>query len=118
MSAARSRRGPSPLATDLPPVEKIEPLGDDPAVGERRLQLPAGAVLLLFVVGMAVAASGHWRRGAFGLGAAALAGGIARWALPTRWAGMLAVRKRWFDVGLMLGTGAIVWLVALVVPPQ
>ncbi|WP_220474314.1 DUF3017 domain-containing protein [Propionibacterium ruminifibrarum] len=106
------------LPTDLPPAERVAPLGADPAVGPRRFQAPALAVLALFVAGMVVAASGHWRRGAFVMGAAALAAGIVRWALPTRWAGMLAVRKRWFDVLCMLGAGAIIWLVALVVPPQ
>ena len=45
------------------------------------------------------------------------AGRTAR-VLPQQWAGMLAVRRRWFDVLLMLGAGAVIWLVALVVPPQ
>ncbi|SYZ32775.1 DUF3017 domain-containing protein [Propionibacterium australiense] len=117
MNARQPGRDASP-PTDLPPAEPIAPLGADPAIGRRRFQVPALAVLALFVAGMVVAASGHWRRGAFVMGAAALAAGVVRWVLPTRWAGMLAVRKRWFDVLCMLGAGAVIWLVALVVPPK
>lgn len=117
MSASPTGQEAAEDATPAPADQDHE-IPADPAVGERRLQAPACAVLLLFIAGMAVAASSHWRRGAFIMGAAALAGGIARWMLPTRWAGMLAVRSRWFDVLLMLATGAVIWLVALVVPPQ
>lgn len=108
--------GPAPSGPSRPAEPAAPP--EDPAVGARRFQAPSCTVLLLFAAGMAIAGTGHWRRGAFVMGAAALAGGVIRWVLPQQWAGMLAVRRRWFDVLLMLGAGAVIWLVALVVPPQ
>jgi peptidoglycan/LPS O-acetylase OafA/YrhL len=56
-------------------------------------------VLVLLAAGVIylIAAPGHWRRGTAVLSLALFIAGAARAVLPTRRAGALVVRARWFD---------------------
>lgn len=76
------------------------------------------AVLLVVGAGLVIAGVGEWRVGlrvvAGGLGAAAL----LRLVLPERDAGMLAVRHRFLDVGILVGVGIALVLLAGSIPEQ
>lgn len=88
---------------------------------EAAKQESAWALLLVVgvvLVGAAVIATSHWRRGAAIVGAALGLGALMRLLLPKRAAGLLAVRSRWFDV-LCLGLGCVaIAVVTLIVPPS
>ncbi len=68
--------------------------------------------------GLVLAGAGEWRGGlrvvAGGLGAAAL----LRLVLPERDAGMLAVRHRFLDVGILVAVGVALLLLAGSIPEQ
>lgn len=81
-------------------------------------QWPLLLALALFVVGVVVAAAGHWRRGSLLMGAAAAVAGLLRLLLPAERAGLLVVRRRWFDVLVLLVTGAGMGVLSVLVPPQ
>lgn len=73
-------------------------------------ELPLVAVLTGVAVGLVAVALDRWQLGSACIGVAvALAGGL-RLALPTRAAGLLAVRSRTVDAAvlLVLGTGLVV----------
>ncbi|WP_377324228.1 DUF3017 domain-containing protein [Pimelobacter simplex] len=76
------------------------------------------AVLLVVGAGLVIAGVGEWRVGlrvvAGGLAAAAL----LRLVLPEREAGMLAVRHRFLDVGILVGVGIALVLLAGSIPEQ
>jgi hypothetical protein len=79
-------------------------------------ELPIALVLLVACGGLAGITLGHWRRGMFLVGLAALIGALLRLVLRSRDAGLLVVRSRVFDV-LALGTiGAAVMVLTAVVP--
>ena len=94
-----------------------------PHVDERRYPSTIGGAFYLLVlitagVGLAIAWGGDWR-----LGIRCLAGGLCfaallRLALPTRDAGMLAVRNRFFDAILLGGVGAAIFFLASTIPNQ
>lgn len=67
-------------------------------------------VALVGVTGLLFIASGHWRRGAAILAAAAGVGAIVRLLVPERLIGPLGVRGRPFDVAFL---GALALLLAL-----
>jgi len=70
---------------------------------------PVVVVVLIGAIGLLYIASGHWRRGAAILAAAAGVGALLRLLLPERWIGPLAVRGRTFVVFL----GALALLLTL-----
>jgi hypothetical protein len=79
---------------------------------------PLGAVLLVGLVGVALVATQHVKRGSVVLGTALLLAAVLRAMLPAREVGLLAVRGRFFDV-LWCGTlGAAIVVLAIVVPPR
>jgi len=82
-----------------------------------RGQWPLTAVLAVVVVGLVVVASGHFRRGTivlcFGVGLAL----FLRLLLPSREAGLLAVRSRRVDVAVLTFLALGTSLLALWVPP-
>ncbi|MFZ2624263.1 MAG: DUF3017 domain-containing protein, partial [Propionibacterium sp.] len=61
---------------------------------------------------------GHWRRGSLLMGAAAAVAGLLRLLLPAERAGLLVVRRRWFDVLVLLVAGAGMGVLSVLVPPQ
>lgn len=69
----------------------------------------------LVVVAVLVAAfvyliveSGRWGRSAGGMSVAVLLAGLLRLVLPTRHAGLLAVRSRWLDAACYLALGGVI----------
>lgn len=84
----------------------------------RRLlnEVPVAAVLGVGAVGLVIVAQGFWRRGLLVIAASLLLAALLRLALPTRRAGLLAVRSKVVDV-LTLGVfGSAMLLLAAVVP--
>jgi hypothetical protein len=90
----------------------------------RRFPSTLGGMVYLLVVaasaiGLIIVALGPWRRGVDLIGAALLAGALARVFLPDGNAGMLRVRRsRWADVLVMGGVGAALIVLASVIPNQ
>lgn len=70
----------------------------------------------LLVLAMVVLLSGHWRRGAFGVGIAVLAAGLFRALLPEEKAGVLSVRGKLFDSIVLLGTAGVMLGLTMIVP--
>jgi hypothetical protein len=52
--------------------------------------------------------SGRWGRSAGGVSVAVLLAGVLRLLLPTRHAGLLAVRSRWLDAACYLALGGVI----------
>jgi len=98
--------------TDAPEAE------DAPA--RRRPSTIGGAVYLAFVaataVGLAIVAFGPWRRGVAVIGIAALVAAVARLVLNEYESGMLRVRSKIFDVAVLAGAGALLVVLARVIP--
>ncbi len=76
------------------------------------------AVLVAVGAGLVVAAVSDWRVGIRVLSAALGAAAALRLVLPERDAGMLAVRHRLLDVGILLGVGVALFLLAATIPEQ
>jgi hypothetical protein len=72
-------------------------------------------VLLVVAAGLVLALLDHWRRGSAVLAAAAALAAVLRLVLPTRIAGVLAVRSRRFDVTFLLALTALLVAMALAV---
>ena len=79
-------------------------------------ELPIAVVLLVAAGGLVAITLGHWRRGMFLVGIAALVGALLRLVLRSRDAGLLVVRSRVFDVVALGAIGAAVVILATVVP--
>jgi DUF3017 family protein len=79
-------------------------------------ELPIALVLLVAGGGLTAVTLGHWRRGMFLVGIAALVGALLRLVLRSRDAGLLVVRSRAFDVLALGAIGAAVVVLATVVP--
>lgn len=79
-------------------------------------QWPLLVVVAIAAVALGVVAQGHWRWGSGLFGGALCLGGLARLVLPRRTAGLLQVRNRLFDVIVLLGAGAAIMVLALLVP--
>ena len=80
-------------------------------------QWPLLLCLAFFAAGMIVTATSHWRRGAVLMGAGLGLAGVLRLFRPPRIAGLLVVRRRWFDVALGILGGGAMCLLAILVPP-
>lgn len=109
---------------EVEPVPGPDP-APDPGPGEEGRRYPStigGALYLavLAVVGVAivVVVLDDWRTGIRWYGGALVAAAVLRALLPAKDAGMLAVRKRWWDCLLLAGTGAALLLLAGSIPDQ
>lgn len=80
-------------------------------------QWPLFVTLLGVSVGLAVTASGHWKRGTTLVGAAFVAATLLRLLLPERRVGLLGVRSRAVDTACLAVLGVGILVLALVVPP-
>jgi hypothetical protein len=112
------------------PVEPVVGAGpdrDEPTqpVEEGRRRRPStigGAVYLLVLagagVGLEIVARGSWRLGVKWVAASLVAAAVVRLALPSREAGMLAVRRRLIDVGLLAAVGVALWFLSTSIPNQ
>lgn len=97
-----------------------EPLEED---GARRYPSTVGGafyLVVLAVVGIAVGitTTGNWRTGVQWFGGALGFAALVRGVLPAKDAGMLAVRKRWWDCFLLAATGAALIFLAISIPDQ
>jgi hypothetical protein len=82
-----------------------------------------GGVLYFFVVaatlsGLVVVGLSSWRRGITIVGGALLVSALARAVLGEYDAGMLRVRRRWFDVLLLTASGFALIFLAATIPNQ
>ena len=75
-------------------------------------------VLVVMIVGVVLAAVSDWRLGVRTIAVALGAAGVARLALPEKDAGMLAVRHRFVDVGILLAAGLAIFVLASSIPDQ
>lgn len=77
--------------------------------------IPIATILLVFAFGLVLALLDHWRRGSAAMASAAALAAMCRLFLPTRVAGVLAVRSRAFDVIFLLAVTAALGTAALLV---
>nr|WP_232523236.1 DUF3017 domain-containing protein [Nocardioides sp. MAH-18] len=75
-------------------------------------------VLAVVAIAIGVVASGNWRTGVRWFGSALVFAAVVRAVLPAKDAGMLAVRRRWWDCVLLAGTGAALIFLAASIPDQ
>ena len=98
------------------PAESAEPVG-------RRYPSTIGGLLYLVVLGastvaLVVVSRGDWRLGIRWIAGALVFAAAARLVLPSREAGMLAVRRRWIDVTILTVLGVSLWVLATTIPNQ
>jgi hypothetical protein len=92
-------------------------LAGSAAAGPKVREWPITLVLLCVAAGFAVVLSNHFRRGSVVISGALLLAALLRMLLPTRRAGLLAVRSRAFDVAVLSTLGLGMFLTAVVVAP-
>lgn len=112
---------PEPSVEEPPEGHPAPEEDRDEALESRRYPSTLGGMFYIGLLGLAiagvvVAAYGHWRVGVQMLAAAVVCAGLLRAFLNEIDAGMLAVRNRWFDVSLLLATGAVLWFLAATIP--
>ncbi len=107
------------------PADPADPLAtpDPPDEGDRRYPSTIGGafyigVLAAAVVAIAIVMTSDWRVGVRVLAAALGAAGAVRLLLPQRDAGMLAVRHRFVDVGILVAVAVTLWWLAGSIPDQ
>jgi hypothetical protein len=121
-ATADENGGDSQRGRDLdPPVDDVRPESAEPG-GRRYPSTIGGAFYLLVVgvsaVGLGIVTQGDWRLGVRWIAAALVLAAMARLVIPTRQAGMLAVRRRTVDVVILAGVGAALWFLASSIPNQ
>jgi predicted cobalt transporter CbtA len=106
--------------------DEEEPVSAEPPVeedGDRRYPSTIGGafylvVLAIVAIGIGIVTSGSWRLGVQWFGSALILAALVRAVLPAKDAGMLAVRKRWWDCFLLIATGVALILLAGSIPDQ
>ena len=83
---------------------------------ERRSELPLTLACLIGLAGLVVLTFDEWRKGVLIFGGGVVLAGLLRAVLSDDAAGLLRVRSRMFDVLLLLGVGAAIVLLGLIVP--
>jgi hypothetical protein len=81
------------------------------------LGIAAAGLVLMGAVGQGLAPAGVFRVGAVLVGAAVCTAALLRALLPTRFAGMLALRSRRVDALLYTALGGAALALAVLVPP-
>jgi hypothetical protein len=92
----------------------------EPTAAARTLRAwPLLIVLAGVVAGLAIALVGEpgWRLGCLVIGGSLGVGAIERIVLPSRQAGLLQVRSKAFDAGMLIVLATAIVVLALVVPP-
>lgn len=110
---APSEAHPAP-GPPAPPARGAERVRARPVVPRWLSRLPYAFVLCGVAAGLAVVATNHFRRGSMLIAASVFIGALARLVLPESQVGMLAVRRRWLDVLLMMAAAVGITLVAFV----
>jgi hypothetical protein len=91
----------------------------EPAAAARTLRAwPLLVVLVGVVAGLVIALLGQWRLGCLVIGGSLGVGAMERLALPSREAGLLQVRSKAFDVGMLIVLSATILVLALLVPTR
>jgi hypothetical protein len=98
------------VAGDAPEVVAVEPQERKGVLRELPLALIIGGVAL----GLVIIGLHHFRWGNLLIAGSLLAGAFFRLVLPTRRAGLLAVRSRFTDVVTMSAMGGSLMLLALI----
>jgi hypothetical protein len=111
-----------------PPADPGEEPGDDLAPvsdeeeGRRYPSTIGGAfylvVLAITAIGIGIVTTGAWRVGVRWMAGALILAAVVRAVLPARDAGMLAVRRRWWDCLLLAGVGIALVFLASSIPDQ
>lgn len=83
---------------------------------ERRSEWPLTLCCLVGLAGLVVLTFNDWREGVLIFAGGVLLAGLLRAVLGDDAAGLLRVRGRMFDVMLLLGVGAAIFLLGLIVP--
>ncbi|WP_462204046.1 DUF3017 domain-containing protein, partial [Frankia sp. CcWB3] len=119
-----SRRTPVPAASPPPFVTPGAPAGAGTAGrgdgggigGWLRREATFALVLAGVTVGLVLVFQDRWRRGMVVVGVVLVMAALARLVLPARRIGLLAVRGRAFDVGILLLFGVSVIILTFAVP--
>ncbi len=92
---------------------------ESPAAGRTLRAWPVVLVLLGVVAGLGIALvwNSGWRLGCLVIGGSLGLGAIERLALPSRDAGLLQVRSKAFDAGMLALLSVSIIVLAAVVPP-
>jgi len=102
------------------PEEEAEPAPED--IPRRYPSTIGGAFYLVMLAiagtGLVFVVLGDWRTGVRLIGGALVFGSLVRLVLPSRDAGMLAVRSKLLDALLLSGTGAAFFFLAATIPNQ
>lgn len=85
-------------------------------VAQRRSEWPLGLSVVVAAAGLLVLWFSDWRNGVLIFSAGVLLAGVLRALLSDDAAGLLHVRGRMFDTLLLLGVGAAILVLGLVVP--
>lgn len=98
-------------------------MSDPKPVTEIRKPSTVGGIIYLIVLGVAiagivVAATGSWRTGLSLLAGALLAAAAARLGLSDADAGMLRVRQRYLDAGILIFLGGLILFLSWTIPDQ
>ena len=105
---------PAPEGRQIPPLREVAEV--------RRPSTLGGviylAVLVMGLVGIAIASTGAWRTGVSWLAAALIGGATARLILPDGNAGMLRVRRKWLDALALAVVGAVLIFLVSSIPEQ
>jgi cation transport ATPase len=92
------------------------------ATRRRRPSTVGGAIYLVVLaaagMGLGIVSRGDWRLGVKWIAASLVVAALVRLALPAREAGMLAVRRRAIDVGLLAAVGVALWFPSVSIPNQ
>ena len=83
---------------------------------QRRSEWPLVLSLLVAATGLIVLTFYNWRNGVMVFAGAVLLAGLLRASLSDTAAGLLHVRGRMFDTALLLGVGAAIITLGLIVP--
>ncbi|ADB30389.1 hypothetical protein Kfla_1286 [Kribbella flavida DSM 17836] len=86
------------------------------AAAERRSEWPLTLCAAVGLTGLVVMTFYDWRNGVVVFAGSVLLAGLLRAALSDDAAGLLHVRGRMFDTALLLGVGAAILLLGLIVP--
>ena len=98
------------VAAEVPEVVAVEPQERRGVLRELPLALIIGGVAL----GLVIIGLHHFRWGNLVIAGSLLAGAFLRLVLPTRRAGLLAIRSRFTDVVTMSAMGGSLMLLALI----
>ncbi len=86
------------------------------AEGRRRSEWPLVLTLLVGLTGLVVLTFYDWRNGVLVFAAGVVLAGLLRAFLSDTAAGLLRVRGRMFDTTLLIGVGAAIATLGLIVP--